>query len=131
MPDKVLVDTSVWIDFFRKRDHTHHDQIASLLRNARAVGTGIVALELLRGAKSDKEMRLVKELFEEMQAVDPTPATYFRAGELGHRLARKGCAMGTVDLLIAQLAMENDVSLFSLDQHFKTIAEHASLRLFE
>ncbi len=59
MVDKVLVDTSAWIDFFRKKEPERHELVATLLREGRAMGTGIVSLELLRGAKTSKELTLV------------------------------------------------------------------------
>ena len=131
MPGRVLIDTSVWIDFFRKSDANRFERVASLLREGCAVGTGVVVLELLRGSKTDQEVRLVKELFDTIHTINPTPATYFSAGELGHRMARKGRTMSVVDLLIAQLALENDHALFTLDHHFRLIADHIPLRLLE
>jgi len=129
MVDKVLVDTSAWIDFFRKKEPERHELVATLLREGRATGTGIVALELLRGAKTSKELTLVSELFETIEMVYQTPSTYSAAGKIGYDMARNGYTLSTVDLLIAQLAMENDMSLLTLDQHFAIIAEHFPLKL--
>jgi predicted nucleic acid-binding protein len=129
MLDKVLVDTSAWIDFFRKNKPERHELVATLLREGRAIGTGIVSLELLRGAKSSKELTLVSELFETIEMVYQTPSTYSAAGKIGYEMARNGYTLSTVDLLIAQIAIENDLSLLTLDQHFATIAEHFPLKL--
>ncbi len=130
MPDKVMVDTSVWVDFFRKGHPQRHDCVAGLLRDECAIGTGIVALELIRGSRTDKEVRLVLELFEVIETIDPTPEVCLEAGKMGFQLARIGQTMSTVDLLIAQIAMDNDLALFTLDRHFETIAAHSRLRLF-
>ncbi|MEJ5378517.1 MAG: PIN domain-containing protein [bacterium] len=130
MPDKVLVDTSVWVDFFRKSHPERHDCVAALLRDECAVGTGIVALELIRGSRTEKELRLVMELFDIIETIHPTPQVYLEAGKTGFQLAQKGLSMSVVDLLIAQIAMENDLPLFSLDRHFEMIAAHSRLRLF-
>lgn len=46
-----------------------------------------------------------------------------KAGLMGFELAKKGITLGTVDLLIAQLSLENNLTLFVMDQHFKTIAK--------
>ncbi len=129
MVDKVLVDTSAWIDFFRKKEPERHELVATLLREGRAMGTGIVSLELLRGAKTSKELTLVSELFETIEMVYQTPSTYRAAGKIGYDMARNGYTLSTVDLLIAQLAIENNMSLLTLDQHFLTIVEHFPLKL--
>ncbi len=55
MADKVLVDTSAWIDFFRMKDPELHKLVAMLLREGRPCGTGIIVSELIRGAKTTKE----------------------------------------------------------------------------
>jgi len=129
MADKVLVDTSAWIDFFRKVDPGRHELVTILLREGHATGTGIVALELFRGAKTTKELKLVSELFENIEMVYQTPTTYSAAGRMGYELARKGYTLSTVDILIAQIVIENDLSLLTLDQHFAIIAEHFPLKL--
>jgi predicted nucleic acid-binding protein len=129
MADKVLVDTSAWIDFFRKREPERHELVATLLREGRAMGTGIVALELLRGAKTTKELKLVSELFETLNMVYQAPSTYVAAGKMGYDLARNGYTLSTVDLLIAQIAIENELSLLTLDRHFLTIGEYFPLKL--
>jgi predicted nucleic acid-binding protein len=129
MADRVLVDTSAWIDFFRKKDPALHHLVATLLREARALGTGVVALELLRGAKTAKELIYVSELFETIEIVDQLPSTYRDAGKMGYKLAREGHTLSVVDLLIAQLAIENELQLLSLDKHFPIIAETFPLKL--
>jgi len=55
--------------------------------------------------------------------------THKKAGLMGFELAKKGITLGTVDLLIAQLSLENNLTLFVMDQHFKTIANHYPLKL--
>jgi predicted nucleic acid-binding protein len=43
---------------------------------------------------------------------------------------RNGITAGTVDLLIAQISIANDLPLFTLDTHFTAIARHSPLRLY-
>lgn len=130
MADKVLVDTSAWIDFFRMKDPELHKLVATLLREGRACGTGIIVLELIRGAKTTKELAVVSELFETIEMVYQSPATYVDAGKMGYELARKGHNLGVVDLLIARLVLEKDLLLLTLDKHFEIIVKTFPLRLF-
>jgi predicted nucleic acid-binding protein len=129
MEDRTLIDTSVWIDFFRKRDPGIYALVAKLLKENKAVGSGIIALELIRGGKTIKELSVLNDLFEVIEMVDPDRQSYLLAGKLGFALARKGHTLSVVDLLIAQLAMENDLTLLTLDNHFKIIRKNSSLRL--
>lgn len=129
MPGSVLIDTSGWIDFFRKKDNPVFDLVAGYLRDTKAVGSGIIRLELLRGGKSLKELTIINELFTVIEMVDPDPESYRLAGELGYSLAKKGENPGVVDLLIAQVAIENRLRLLTLDNHFKIIQKYTKLDL--
>jgi hypothetical protein len=93
------------------------------------VGTGIVATGLLRGAKTGRELTVVSELFETVEMVYQVPSTCLEAGRLGYELARKGYTLGIVDLLIAQVAIENALSLLTLDKHFNIIGQNFPLKL--
>ena len=58
--DKILVDTSAWIEFFRKKD-PYYKVILELIDNGKVCCLGIVLAELLQGAKSQKELDVLKE----------------------------------------------------------------------
>lgn len=131
MSAKVLVDTSVWIAFFRGKDPSLIERIATLLKSGRAVYAGMIALELINGAKGHKELEVLYDAFDAMQCIPITETTYLSAGKLGYEVARKGHTLGAVDLLIAQTAIENGVSLMTYDEHFSIMAEHGALTLFK
>ncbi|MBF0560307.1 MAG: PIN domain-containing protein [Nitrospirae bacterium] len=131
MGDKVLIDTSVWVDFFRKRRPELIERIATLLKSGRAFCTGIIALELLNGAKGPKELKALHDAFDIMRHIAADETTCMSAGKLGYEIARKGHTMSTVDLLIAQVAIENSLSLMTFDEHFDTIAKNSELTLFK
>jgi hypothetical protein len=129
MSAKVLVDTSVWIDFFRGLDDELVERVAGLLKSGRAVYSGIIALELINGAKGQKELQALDDVFDAMHCIAVNEATFMNAGKLGYRVARKGQTLSAVDLLIAQIAMENDLALMTFDEHFGVIAKLSPLVL--
>lgn len=129
MSDKVLIDTSVWIDFFRGKDAATTDNVAMLLRAGKAVYTGIIALELINGAKGQRELHALQDVFDAMERIYEDEETHFKAGRMGFETARKGHTLSAVDLLIAQIAIENDLALITRDEHFKVIAKYNKMRL--
>ncbi len=129
MADRVLVDTSAWIDFFRRKDPELHELAASLLREGYAAVTGVITLELFRGAKTKRELNVISDLLETVHMVFESSSTHEDAGKMGYELARKGQTLAVVDLIIAQIALENDLSLLTLDKHFLTISESFPLKL--
>ncbi|MEJ2696150.1 MAG: PIN domain-containing protein [Candidatus Sulfobium sp.] len=130
MAGEVLVDTSVWIAFFREKNLSLAERIASLLKSGRAVYTGIIALELINGAKGRKELEVLTDAFDAMRCIPVRETTFLSAGTLGYGAARKGNTLGAVDLLIAQIAIENGLLLMTYDEHFSVIARHSPLTLF-
>jgi len=129
MTDNVLVDTSVWIDYFQVAKGVVFEQVTYLLKENRAVFTGLIASELIRGSHSEKELSVLETLFRSIGKVAERETTHLDAGRMGYQLARKGICPGTVDLLISQIAIENNLFLYTHDQHFKAIAKHFPLKL--
>jgi predicted nucleic acid-binding protein len=103
--------------------------VVTLLKEKLAVCSGIIALELIRGGKTIKELNYLNDLFEVVEMVYPNPNSYLLAGKMGYALARKGHTLSVVDLLIAQQAIDNNLTLLTLDNHFKIIQKNSSLRL--
>ncbi|MBI3592126.1 MAG: PIN domain-containing protein [Nitrospirae bacterium] len=131
MQDRILVDTSVWIDFFRGKNSDLTEKIGILLKSGRAVYTGIIALELLNGAKGRKELQVLQDLFSALEKVDVSKTTFLKAGKMGYEIARRGHTLSVVDLLISQIAIENNLFLMTFDSHFNVIAKHNALRLLK
>jgi predicted nucleic acid-binding protein len=130
MSDNVLVDTSVWISFFKNADSEVSVRIKQLLKSGAPVYTGIIATELYRGAKSNRETDALDELLTSIECIETKEKYFYEAGRLGHILSQQGITVGTVDLLIAQISMANDMMLFTLDKHFTAIARLSLLRLY-
>ena len=130
MSDKVLVDTSVWISFFRHADSVVSVQLKQLLKSGAPLYTGIIATELYRGAKSKRETDVLGELLTSIECIATKEEYFLMAGQLGRVLSPHGITVGTIDLLIAQISIANNLMLFTLDKHFAAIARHSSLRLY-
>lgn len=130
MKDKVLVDTSVWIQFFRNKGSEVSDKLKKLLIEERTAVTGIISMELYRGASGDKELAFLDRFLPLIHYISTKEESYKKAGLIGFSLSKKGVNIGTVDLLIAQVAIENNIFLYSQDKHFKEIAKHFPLMLY-
>jgi len=114
---KVLVDTSAWIEFFRKKE-PYHAVVLGLIDEDRVCCAGIILGELLQGARSDKELGVLKDFLHVFEFVPETPDLWEKAGELSFALRRKGDPVGLSDCFIAVAAMACDVEILTLDKHF-------------
>lgn len=127
----VIVDTSVWIAFFRGRpeDTTTSDALDYLLSGDEVLINDIILTELVPFLNVRGENERASGL-----SVLPSPSLETDWNEL--RNLQETCIrsginkVGIPDLMVAQQAMRLDVPLFSIDKHFPLIAQIAPLRLW-
>ncbi|MEZ4266337.1 MAG: PIN domain nuclease [Myxococcota bacterium] len=121
---RVLVDTSVWVDFFNGYPSQEAETLASLLRDEEDIVTcGLVAAELLQGFRDESNVRRVRRHLLDMDWLSPTePGTYFAAAELYRALRQTGVTIrSTVDCIITCLAAEQGCQVLARDRDFDGI----------
>ena len=127
----LLVDTSVWIDYFRGRSVSHVAALEQALHAGDDVCVcGLILTEVLQGIRSDVDYRKTATHFKSLVFLPMTYATFVRAAEIYHALRRNGVTVRRpVDCLIAATAIEHDVLLLHNDRDFNPIETHAVLRV--
>lgn len=129
---RVLVDTSVWSLALRKggpADHPAVRRLEDLLDDGpEPVLCGLVLQEVLQGLPAASAEQVLRRL-EPFTLLEPTRATYGEAADLRRRCRAVGVAIGTVDCLIAALAIGHRAALLTTDADFERLARHAPLVL--
>ena len=128
--DKVLVDTSAWIEFFKKKE-PWHSAVSGLIDDKRICCTGIILAELFQGAKSEKELEVLRDFRHVFAFLDESVDLWQAAGELSHSLLRKGKSVGLSDCYLAVAAKASNVKVLTLDKHFEIIRSATGIALFE
>ena len=125
----ILVDTSVWIDFFSSSPGIGGDELRRMIDEVEPFAlAGIVVTEILQGLRRD--VHRIEHFLSLWDMVEPRGFATYREASAISRLARsKGISLTTVDTLIAAIALENHATLFSLDKDFSRIARLTPLRL--
>jgi predicted nucleic acid-binding protein len=122
----VLVDSSVWIDYFRAGHHA--TDLEGLLDDNRIVTNDLILAELIPALQLRRQTLLINLLRElERKPLQPDWDEIVRLQTTCLRLGING--VGIPDLLIAQHAMQNDLQLMARDRHFRQLAIHAPLQL--
>jgi predicted nucleic acid-binding protein len=108
--------------------------VAALLREYLEDGvpvflTGIICQELLTGFRSEPRRAELIHKLAPFELLQPRRETHEKAARLADRCLRKGVKTGTVDVLIAQLAIERDCTLLTADDDFRAIARCVHLKL--
>lgn len=126
---RVLVDTSVWIEFFRKHE-PHHSIVTRLIDDEQVFCCGIILAELMQGAKSDKELAALDDFPRVFPFISDTPQSWAAAGKLAFQLRRKGVTIGLSDCCIAVAAASTHAQVATLDSHFKLLVKPAKITLY-
>lgn len=120
-----LVDTSIWIDYFRDIKNNSTNKFISILdRNLPFGITGIIYQEILQGAASEQDFNQLRAYLSTQRFFYPLNelATYESAAKVFYSCRRKGITIrSTIDCLIAQIAMEHDLILLHNDQDYDRI----------
>lgn len=130
MPEElILADSSIWIPAFReKKNPSWLQEFQSLLINRRIAIAPPIQLELLSGARTEKEYHALAQELDALSVLEITPAVWKEAGRMAFRLRQKGITVPTVDLLIAATALFYHCTLYYHDRHFLHIAKHTPLK---
>ena len=118
----ILVDTSVWIDFFRNEKGPTGDILDALLAEDRVLLCGVVEMEIFQGLRK-KELGELQSVFTLIPYIETQREDFILAGTLWQDLRKKGQTIPSTDCLIAALCLRHDLTLFSLDAHFDKLAQ--------
>ena len=126
----ILVDSSVWIDYFRGIATPQAEKLESLL-GTEPIATGdLILTEVLQGFVSDRDFNQARKLLTSLVAVDLAgqdiaiqAAKNFRALRALGVSVRK-----TIDTVIATRCIESGVALLYSDRDFDPFVEHLGLR---
>ena len=130
----ILVDTSVLIDFFKGIDHEKIQAYRAVLRQSIPYGiSSLIYQEVLQGAKNEKEYRQLKKYLEVQRFYHPKDPidSFAGAAKMYFECRLKGVAIrSTIDCLVAQIAIENDLFLLHNDNDFDAIAKVFPLKVY-
>ena len=128
--DKVIVDTSAWIESFRPQsEKTFVNLVKDLILKGRILVPGIIKTEILRGTKNKKEYNQLNDLLKGLEYLPVSDDFWEKLSLFSFRLFRKGVTVPLTDTYIALLGIENNASILHRDKHFDLIAEKVPLKI--
>jgi predicted nucleic acid-binding protein len=119
----VLVDSSVWIELFRKKgDVVVSLAVENLIEEMQACCCGIVKLEVLGGARDD-EKTVISNLFSLIPYLPQSETVWDEVIRFQWRVRKHGLTIPWSDALIAVVANKSGSRIYSRDKHFDALAE--------
>jgi len=130
----ILVDTSVLIHFFKGVESEGSQKFRMVLERGISFGiNSLIFQEVLQGAVSEKEYLTLRQYLETQRFYhlrEPIDS-YAKAAKIYLDCRKKGITIrSTIDCLIAQTALENDLFLLHEDQDFDLMAKVIPLKFF-
>ncbi|MCK5570115.1 MAG: PIN domain-containing protein [Spirochaetes bacterium] len=122
----VLVDTSVWIDYFRSGDDC--EQLDFFIDENLVVTNDLILTELLPFLRVKNQRKIIK-LLNNLNRLELN-IDWGQVGEYQYECLKKGLnGVGIPDLIIAQSAKQNRCKIYSLDGHFKLLEKVLNLSI--
>lgn len=118
---KVLVDTSVWIDFL----DGHKDTVSALnllISSGRVVVCGQIRQEVLQGSRDNRAFAKLESHMALWESEIEEPADFMEAARVFARLRWSGIAIPPTDCLIAAVALRRRRLLYTNDNDFDHVA---------
>ena len=127
----ILVDSSVWIDYFNGRQSRETDLLDELLGTKPLLIGDLIMMEVLQGFRHDRDYRKAKDELEKL-AFAPMVGREIAIKSAGNyrRLRKQGITVRkTIDVLIATFCIENGHTLLHNDRDFDVMVDVIGLRV--
>ena len=126
----ILVDSSVWIDFFNGTENTETDKLNEVLGLEEVVIGDLILVEVLQGFRSDKDYKAAKNVLTSLTVHDLLGKELaIKSANNFRKLREKGTTIRkTADVIIATYCIKNKIALLFTDKDFTPFVKHLRLR---
>ncbi len=123
MSDRVLVDTSSWVEWSRAQGNEKvRDRVNQLIDGKLALTCPMVRLELWSGVRGDAEKKKLRDMENRAPDLDVTTEIWEDACELALLARNKGVTVPASDLLIFCCARHYEYEIEACDKHFDLLS---------
>jgi predicted nucleic acid-binding protein len=129
----VLVDTSVWVDYFNGLETPRTERLDQLLGSGRLLTGDLILAELLQGFAKDADYRTARRLLLELPCAELVGRdNALRAAHYYRRLRKRGVTVRkTIDVLIGTYCIQHGHELLHADRDFDSMQRHLGLRVLQ
>ena len=126
----ILVDSSVWVDYFNGKVTQETDFLDALLGTEPVAIGDLILTEVLQGFRSDADYEAARELLASLTTYDLLGTTLaIKSADNYRALRRRGITVRkTVDAIIATFCIERRTPLLYSDRDFDPFVKHLGLR---
>ena len=128
----IVVDSSVWIDYFNGRETEQTNLLDSSLDNTPIVMGDLILTEVLQGFQSDRDYETAKEMLLQMPFMSMGGLDLSLKSTMNYRhLRRKGVTVRkTIDVMIGTFCIHHQIPLLHDDKDFDPMVKFLGLKLY-
>ena len=127
----ILVDTSVWVDYFNGIINRKTNNLDTILGNDIVITCDIILTEILQGFRNDKDYRIAKKHMDSIyyyQLINKDIS--IKAADNFRFLKTKGITLRkTTDILIGTFCIEYNIPLLHNDKDFEPMEKYLDLKV--
>ncbi|MCT0216872.1 PIN domain nuclease [Synechococcus sp. CS-1330] len=125
----IVVDSSVWIDFFNGVSTPEVDRLDALLGVTPLAIGDLILVEVMQGFRNERDVATARQLFRSLALLPLLGGSNpWKAAENYRQLRRKGITVRkTIDGIIATACIEANLPLLFSDRDFQPYVEHLGL----
>ena len=126
----IIVDTSVWIDFFAGKHTKNTDFLQTIIGESEDICIcGLIMTEVLQGFKIEKEYEKVKNIFSGLIYLPITKNMFVSAASIYRTIRKHGeTVRSPIDCIISAICIEHEVKILHKDKDYDVIAKYTSLK---
>jgi predicted nucleic acid-binding protein len=127
----ILVDSSVWVDYFNGFETRQSSRLDALLGSEPVAIGDLIQLEVLQGFRNERDFKIASSLFAHLTTFDLLgQRLVMRAAQNYRSLRARGITIRkTSDTIIATFCIANEIPLLYSDRDFNPFAEYLGLQM--
>ena len=129
----ILVDSSVWIDYFNGNQTSQTDWLDSSLGNTPIVTGNLILTEVLQGFQNDKDFKIARDLLLRIPFLSMGEQALALESAVNYRLLRKKgvTVRKTIDVIIGTFCIHNQLTLLHSDRDFDPMVKYLGLKIID
>jgi predicted nucleic acid-binding protein len=121
----ILIDTSVWIEFFKTKDPIF-SELKELIESSKVLVHEVVFGELLQGCKNEKEILFILEYWENLNKII-SDGSFLSAGMLSYENNHLNQGIGLIDSVLINEVRKRKIRLWTLDKKILKILDRKEI----
>ena len=129
----ILIDSSVWVDYFSGIPTPQTDWLDSSLGNTPIIIGDLILTEVLQGFQSDKDFKIAKDLLLGIPYMAMGGQSLSLQSAINYRyLRKKGVTVRkTIDIIIGTFCIQNQLALLHCDRDFDPMVKFLGLEIID